>query len=189
MNDKGFTLVEILVSLVVGAMLLGSMSWIISGLAKDLKGSEDIEMPKALLQSSALLEDILNDGRFVDQSGTAMARSAKSLDFEMRAPATLGRSDFINAKLTTVRNGSGESLVLQLPGSDGLETTLFNNMEKISLSYETAIDEQGSVPLVQRITITVKAKHRAQEQAINIRPRVDAVGGCIFDPVSQQCRS
>lgn len=188
MNEKGFTLIEVLVSLVVGAMLLGSVSWIISGLAKDLKVSENIEQPKTVLQTGALLENILSDGRFVDQSGRAMPRTANSLDFEMRAPEVLGRPGFISSKLVVIKNALGESLVLQLPGTDLPETLLLNNMDSISLSYKAASGPQDPSPFVRRIAITFKAKHRTEEQTINIRPRINAVGGCIFDPISQQCR-
>lgn len=189
MNEKGFTLIEVLVALVVGAMLLGSVSWIIASLAKDLKAAERIERPEALLQSTALLEKILSEGRFIDQSGGAMQRSATNLDFAMRAPEALGQTGFVTAKLIARENASSASLVLQLPGTDFPETTVLQNMESINLSYDVESGSQGPSPFIKKIAIIVKPTYQTEGLTINIRPHVDAIGACIFDPISQQCRS
>jgi len=189
MNEKGFTLVETLVSLVVGAMLLGSISWVISGLGKDFKTSQQSNIPRQQMQSAKLLSRILSDARFVDAAGNPLPRSDDRLDFMMRAPEALGMKGFVPARLQAAGMGGAKALTLEIAGADYPKVELLGDLEKLDFDYSVNIGPQGEIPFVRQIAINFQRKAETKAQRINIRPHINAVGACIFDPISQQCRS
>lgn len=189
MNERGFTLIETLVALVVGGMLLGSISWVISGLVNDLKAAEQTQDPRAMLDAANLLENILSTARFENDGGQVLPRNAEKLAFEMRAPAALGRRGYIPANLAAVPTRSGKSLVLSLPGTDIPDTTLLDGAEDVDLSYQTDSDQLSSDPYIQQINVLVQWSADEDRQSLSFRPRINADGTCVFDPISQQCRS
>ncbi len=187
MSENGFTLVETLVALVIGAVLLGSISWVISGLVKDLKAAEQIRDPRAMLDAAILLENILGGARFENDEGQTLPRNAEQLTFEMRAPAALGTPGYIPASLAAVPATSGKSLVLSLPGSDLPDTILLDGPEDIDFTYET--DSNQTSPYIRQINVFVQWIAAKDKKSLSFRPRINADGTCVFDPISQQCRS
>jgi len=189
MKQNGFTLIETLVALVIGAMLLGSISWVISGLVKDLKAAEQSQEPRAMLDAAKLLENILGSARFADGDGKTLPRDAEKLAFEMQAPAVLGRRGYISANLAAVQALNGKSLVLSLPGSDLPDTIVLDSAEDIELAYETDSNQISSDPYIRQIDISVQWNAEKEAKVLSFRPRINSDGACVFDPVSQQCRS
>lgn len=189
MSKNGFTLIETLVALTIGAMLLGSISWVISGLVKDLKAVEQRQNPRAMLDAASLLDNILGSARFADGGGQVLPRDAEKMAFEMLAPAVLGRPGYISANLAAVQALNGNSLVLSLPGSDLPDTIVLDGADDIDFAYETDSAQIYSDPYIRQINISVQWNGRKDVKVLSVRPRIDSDGACVFDPVSQQCRS
>lgn len=189
MNERGFTLIETLVALVLGAMLLGSISGVISGLVNDLKAAEQTQGPRAMLDASNLLENILGGARFVDSGGKALPRNSEQLAFELRAPAVLGRRGYISANLAAVSTGSGKSLVLSLPGTNLPETILLDGCDDIDFAYQTDSDQQFADPNIRQISVSVQWNAEKEGKTLSYHPHINSGGACVFDPISQQCRS
>lgn len=182
MNEKGFTLVEVLVSLVAGGLLLGSLSWVISGLSDDLRQTELSRADIELSRTSTLLTDALTSARFMDSKALSLPRSPQKLSFKMHSPAALG-SGYIDAQLSVAKSVTGQSLTLEWPNQDLPEVLLLSEMENIELQYVAEEDNR----FLQSITIAWNTASNAQE--ITMHPKINAVGACIFDPISQRCRT
>ncbi|MEO9599805.1 type II secretion system protein [Parasphingorhabdus sp.] len=189
MNEKGFTLVETLVALVVGGLLLGSISWVIAGLSNDLKVTEQSDRDFQTSIVANLLDDLLADGRFSDASSRPLLRSPRILEFQMRAPLSIGQSGYIDARLVVERDAQGESLKLDFPGQEISETVLLSEMEEIVFHY--AVDQSANVELIflKKIEIAVDDSSGSEPQIIVVHPHVNALGACVFDLISQQCRT
>ena len=189
MSERGFTLIETLVALAIGAMLLGSISWVISGLVKDLKAAEQSQNPRAMLDAASLLDNILGSARFTDGDGKSLKRDSANLAFEMLAPTVLGKPGYVSANLAAVQALNGNSLVLFLPGSDLPDTIVLDGADDIDFAYETDSAQIYSDPYIRQINISVRWNAEKDAKILSVRPRIDSDGACVFDPVSQQCRS
>lgn len=188
MNEKGFTLVETLVSLVAGSFLLGSISWVIAGVGDDLRSMEQSQDGLKASQAADLLNDILSDARFLDVNSAALPRSSSELKFRTPAPLALGRSGYLGAQLIVVGNRDDRTLVLQWPEGNLPETILLSAKQDIELRYTATSDSNGP-QFLKKIEISIEDREERDPQIISVRPRINAVGACIFDPISQQCRT
>lgn len=190
MNERGFTLVETLVSLIAGGLLLGSISWIIAGLSDDLKTTEELDQELQISDAADLLEDILADGRFLNASSEPLSRSSQVLQFQMLAPLSIGKRGYVDARLMVERSSSGESLKLHWPGQELPQTILLSGMQDIELRYEVDTSENGGAPtFLKKVEIAVTDQIGSEMQTLTVRPRINAVGACVFDLISQRCRT
>ncbi len=190
MNERGFTLVETLVALIAGGLLLGSISWVIAGLSDDLKATEQLDKEFQLSSAVIVLDDVLADGRFLDASSRALSRSSQALEFQMLAPLSIGKRGYVNARLVVERSRNGENLTLQWPGQGLPETILLSGMKDIELRYEVDTnDNDGAPAFLKKIEFAVADHTGSEMQILSVRPRINAVGACIFDLISQRCRT
>lgn len=189
MNDRGFTLVEVLVALIAGGLLLGSISWMISGLSDDLKATERLDRELQISNAANLLDEILIDGRFFNGSSQALPRSPELLEFQMHAPLSLSKKGYILSQLFVDRTANGARLKLGFPGQGLPETILLSNVEDIELRYETSVAVDGDPAFLKKIEIAIINREGSEPQTLSIRPRINAVGACIFDLISQRCRT
>lgn len=184
MSEKGFTLVEVLVALVVGSLLLGSISWVLGGLSDDLRGTESQSNVLQNVQTSQLLENILSDARFSSADGESMQRSATNLAFRMTAPMALERRGYIDAELSVHAGQDGKSLALHWPDQDLEEISLLSGMDDIELQYDAK-----NAAFLNKITIIYLEQGADENRQLILRPKINAKGACIFDPISQRCRT
>lgn len=189
MNEKGFTLVETLVALISGGLLLGSISWVISGLSDDLKATEQLDQGFQLSSAANLLDDVLADGRFLDSSSRPLSRSPQALEFQMLAPLSIGQRGYVDARLVVERSTNGENLKLQWPEQELPETILLSDMKDIELSYEVDTNDDGAPAFLKKIEIAITDQAGSEMQTVSVRPRINAVGACVFDLISQRCRT
>lgn len=190
MNEKGFTLVETLVALIAGGLLLGSISWVIAGLSDDLKATEQLDKGAQLSTTAMLLENVLADGRFLDSSSRPLSRSSRGLEFQMLAPLSTGKRGYVDARLAVERSANGEDLALEWPGSDLPRNILLSNMRDIELRYEVNTNSDAGTPaFLSKIEIAITDQIGSEAQILSVRPRINAVGACVFDLISQRCRT
>ncbi len=189
LSEQGFTLVEVLVSLIVGALLLSSLGWVIGALTKDLKSAETQQHSKEILHISKFLERVFVDARFADDKNNPLPRSQGVLNFQMRAPEASGKDGYVTAKLSVSNGSGGKALKIAFPGTELPEAGLISGAKDIAFSYDQNEDRQNPNVFLERIAITVQKKDVSAPDIINLRPRINAVGTCVFDPISQQCRS
>lgn len=189
MNEEGFTLVETLAALVVGAMLLGSISWVVSGLTGDLKAAERADSDREIVKAATLLDRVLSEARFVDQDGTVLARSIEALIFEMPAPKSLQRSGLIQAKISARPDSEGQSLVFEIIDTDIPATQLIGGQRLIEFEYAENNDQTYPGRFVDEIKLSIRSSDKPNPTILKFHPKINATGACIFDPISQRCRT
>lgn len=182
MNEKGFTLVEVLVALVAGGLLLASISWVIAGLGDDLKEAENSGASAEILSLSGSLDDLLGGARFSDEAGNILPRSDQSLSFRTRMPMAMGGA-MARASLIVQRGQDGQALVLDWPGQNVAATELISKTKGITLGYQLKEDPR----FLNKITISIEGNEGSEN--LTIVPHIDTHGACIFDPISQRCRT
>jgi len=189
MNEKGFTLVETLAALVVGAMLLGSISWVISGLTRDLTVAEVSDQTREISQASVILNRILSSARFTDQDGNNLARSNNFLTFEMPAPDALRQSGYVRAALSSEQSAGGRALFVEFPDTNFPKSRILDGVKSVSLEFVEKDDQSKPGSFLRKIKVSILVEAGNEPHLINIHPKIDSVGACIFDVISQRCRS
>ncbi|MEP2990036.1 MAG: prepilin-type N-terminal cleavage/methylation domain-containing protein [Parasphingorhabdus sp.] len=189
MNEDGFTLVETLVALVVGAMLLGSISWVVSGFTRDLKAVETADQTREIARASTFLNRILSSARFSDQDGQPFPRSDTSLTFKTPTPLALGGTGYAEAKLDVVSDKNGQSLTFTVLDADVPTTRIVDGAKSISFDISESENPTYSGRFLSEVKIVVSTEDQIDPKIIKVGPKIDGVGACIFDVISQKCRT
>lgn len=186
MTRNGFTLVETLVSIVAGGLLLGAISFVIAGLGDDLRESESLNENQSH-GARSILENALHGARFADQKFEPLPRSEDSLRFRMAAPAALQQQGYVNAVLQISGKGTTKTLVLQSETNIFPPVEILAGQQDINLEIEEAPEAQGE--FVRAIAISYRGRGDADARQIKIHPKINGRGACVFDVISQRCRS
>lgn len=186
MTRNGFTLVETLVSIVAGGLLLGAISFLISGLGDDLRESERLNENQSH-GARSILEYALEGARFADQNFEPLPRSEDSLRFRMAAPAALQQQGYVNAVLQISVKDAAKTLVLQSETNAFPPVEILMDQQEISLEVEEVPEAQGE--FVRAISISYRGPVDADASQIIIHPKINGRGACVFDVISQRCRS
>lgn len=193
-KGNGFTLVELLVAMVVGAMLLVSLSWAVATLARQLP----TRAPEARDTDLAAVAPML--GAMIEQAqplrpGAAFRGDEKSLDLVVPAPMAAGLAGPLDLKLRVESRTGGEALIASVepvdatapfPAAARAPHVLVHGYEEIRFGYIPAAQAEAS-SLPRLVTISF-AGDRGATQRISAAPRLDSDGRCRFDPISMTCR-
>ncbi len=137
-----------------------------------------------------LLDDVIASGRFLDSSSRPLSRSSRTLEFQMLAPLSIGKRGYVDARLVVERSSNGENLTLQWPGQDLPESILLSGKKDIELRYDVDTNDDGNTPtFLKKIEIAITDQIGSEIQTLSVRPRINAVGACIFDLIAQRCRT
>lgn len=186
MTRNGFTLVETLVSIVAGGLLLGAISFVIAGLGDDLRKSESLNENRSHAARS-ILENALHGARFADQNFEPLPHSEDSLWFRMAAPAALQQQGYVNAVLQISVKDAAKTLVLQSETNAFPPIEILAGQQDISLEIKEVPEAQGE--FVRAIAISYRGQGNADASEIIIHPKINGRGACVFDVISQRCRS
>lgn len=186
MIRNGFTLVETLVSIVAGGLLLGAISFVIAGLGDDLRESESLGESQ-LQPARSILETALSSARFADEKFEPLPRSADSLVFRMIAPAALRREGYVDAVLEVSERGEASSLVLRSRANAFPPVEILKDQQDLSFEFEDVPESNGE--FVRAIAIVFRGQGDAKTNRIKISPKINGRGACVFDVISQRCRS
>lgn len=184
-DERGFSLVELLVAMVASSLLLLALGGVAAGLAARVRAPDRSDTALADARSSAALAALVERAVPSDRL-TAVIADAQSLVFP-------------------IRGQSGEALTVALQVSaDGtrLEAELLDDRgAALAGTGEAIIEDAQSIridaPIVETsngdrrlasVTVIV-TRSDGSEQVLAATPRITARPGCRFDPISLSCRA
>ena len=193
--QQGFTLVELLAAMIAGSLILATLSWTVSSLARELRASTLAEPRQRLSDVAPALTRLIEQAQPTAKDETKIAAGPKRLAFTTAPPAALGATGAIRAELIVRAAQGGEGLYARfapadpramLPAGAAEELALVEGYRSINFAYEMPKDaDAGLPPRLVRISLTDKSGRTTR---LTAAPRLTAAGDCRFDPVSMACR-
>ena len=195
-REAGFTLVELLAAMVAGAMLLVSLGWTVSTLARELGRSRAADAKGDAAAAATLLVGMLEQAHPVAADGSGFEGRAGGLTALVPPPMAAGDAGPMRLTLRVGAGGGGEALFARLapvqPGSAfpaalSAERMLLGGYRSIRFDYSGGAP--GSPPRLPRLIALTLTAADGSVRRISAVPRIDSDGRCRFDPVSMACRS
>lgn len=187
-GEQGFTLVEMLVALVAGGLLLASLGSLTGMLGSEVRrtarGDQFDQLAKIAPSLTLLLQSVRPTG------GTkTLDADASHLTGEIDPPLARAGQGPMRLGLTVMRDRDGEALDLDLgnPADDASATDnrrLVHGFRKIDIDIRQS-DPGTGVPSLITLGFTTQS---GEDWDIVVEPRLNAIGGCRFDPISMSCR-
>ena len=188
MKENGFTLVEMLIVLAVGALLLTGVASVLGGFSDTLRRTQKADKQLSQLASFDTVQQMLDSALYVDEQGELYPQSASRLEFRTAAPQALRTGGLRHVALLAVSSGDQQNLLLDDLGSDNAlpDATLLRGAEDIAFETRTDAGEQTQKPRIRKVRIKLRLAGR--EAQIVSTPRITVQGSCVFDLISQSCR-
>jgi prepilin-type N-terminal cleavage/methylation domain-containing protein len=111
-DRNGFTLLEMLVSLAIGAVLLAIISNMVSGFSLHMRQSQLRNSNASTQQQFLYLRGLLRDARFVDEKGLLLPHADNSVQFVRRKLSSSGREIWQTSQLVITSNTNGRVITL-----------------------------------------------------------------------------
>lgn len=187
-GEEGFTLVEMLVALVAGGLLLASLGWLTGMFGHEVRSAARNDGFGQLAEIAPSLTSLLETIRPADGTGKLDADEAH-LTGQVDPPLSRAGSGPMRLDLAVVRDRDGEALDLKLSGSDTqadaeTERRLVHGFKAITIDVQQAEPAGGASRLIT-VGFTTPT---GESWDLVVEPRLNAVGGCRFDPISMACR-
>lgn len=188
MKEHGFTLIETLIVLAIGALLLAGISNAIASFAPALERVKNNTEKSQLDIRLISLANILKSARFVDIDQQAFTQKPNTLTFMSHAPMASGRRGYVIHQLQIVdKNDEG---VMQLNISDAEanfpSVNILQGVDKVVFPKQIdLVARNQSHNIVHKVIINLS---NGEQRSIPINPIVTETKTCIFDPISQVCR-
>jgi len=190
MNDqRGFTLVEVLAALVVGGLLLASLSWVLADLGKGLRAT-DRHDELAQLETIAPLLKTLLESALPSSQDEPQTTTPDHVVLTIAPPQALAGAGPLRLDLTVDRTRAGVALVARFAAADGAplpqgfaaRQVLATGFRRIDIARSDTSAAYGTMTL----TFTPKA---GDPVSIVAEPRLSSDANCRFDPISMSCRA
>lgn len=187
-NHNGFTLIETLIILAIGALLLVGISNAIAGFAPALErvqnNSEDSQFEVNLIS----LEYMLKAARFIDSNQQAFTQKPDTLTFMSRAPMASGKRGYIVHHLQfIIENNEG---IMRLKTSDNElsfpSVDIIDGIQKVT--FPKQIDLAAGDQRENKNNEIIINLSNGEQRRISINPMITETKTCVFDPISQACR-
>lgn len=196
--DPGFTLVEILVALVAGALILAGLSATLVTLQRQYarmdKTSDTLVAIDAI---EPALRRLIEQAAPVKVADVSFASDERALRLVVPAPQALGTPGLVQLDLSVTRQAKGEALVAKLsalpsgpalPAGASRPVVLAEGLTSIRFTTAFAPPDP-SMPDVERPRlVSLDFKDGSTGRRIDIVPRLTGDGSCRFDPISLACR-
>jgi prepilin-type N-terminal cleavage/methylation domain-containing protein len=192
-RDDGFTLVELLVAMVVGAMLLVALSWSIASLGRELTATRTVAAGEDVQAVTPALTALIEASQPVRPGGQPIVNRPDRYETITSSPAALGPVGLIRMALTARRLPDGMALEIatapadpsvRLPAIVTASRALVRGMADIRFDYRPADKPELPPRLVTiRMTDTRGMAHR-----IAVATKLNGQAACRFDPISMTCR-
>lgn len=207
-REAGYSLVELLIVLallglislaIAGGISFGTRVW--ERAEQEVSGAERANGGHALLRT--LLANVYprKSGEAGAEQHVAFEGSRDHMTFLVAASAQLGETGIARIALTVERDAGAATLTLSShaeTGGDGdRKVTLLAGAKEVSFAYAEIVDgalnwsdvwqSRGTLPALIRVRANLPPG-ASQWPDLVVRPRIDRAAGCIFDPVSFECR-
>ena len=189
MKENGFTLVEMLVVLAIGALLLTGIASVLGGFGDTLRRTQLADRVIAQMSGSDEIRQLLEGALYADETGALYPQSNTRLEFRTPAPRALQGGGLRHVALMIRKEGKFNSLVLDDLAQDLAvpDAILLRSADSISFDSQTnAIGQQQKIRISQ-IKVILRLSGNT-EATIVAHPRLNTQGPCLFDPISQECR-
>jgi general secretion pathway protein J len=206
--QAGYSLVELLIVLallglislaIAGGMSFGTRVW--ERAEQEVSTTERATGGHALLR--ALLSNVYprKSGEAGSEQHVAFEGTRDHMTFLVAASAQLGDTGIAQLALTIERDAGAATLTLsshaETSGEGDRKERLLADAKDISFAYAESIDGalnwtdawqlRGTLPVLIRVRASLPPGKGRWPDLI-ARPRIDRAAGCIFDPVSFECR-
>lgn len=191
MRESGFTLVEMLAALVAGSMLLVALSWAVRDMtalaARDTGSGGAAELAGVAPALEQLLSGAAPKGF---DAGPDRLRAI------VAPPQAAGSVGPVRLTLSVRKGSDGAALVAAFePLRPGVrwplaarERVLAQGWNEIGFEYVPAAgEEEGADGAPSLITVAFDDGERIRR--LSVEPRLNSDGGCVFDPISMECRA
>ena len=193
--QQGFTLVELLAAMIAGSLILATLSWTVTSLARELRASTLAEPRQKLSDVAPALTRLIEQAQPTAKGEAKIVATQKRLAFTTAPPTALGAAGSVRAEFMVRPAQGGEGLFARFapavsgaalsPGATA-EFPIVEGYRSISFGYQMPKDpEAGLPPRLVTISLTDQSGRTTR---LSAAPRLTATGGCRFDPVSMACR-
>lgn len=189
MKENGFTLVEMLIVLAIGALLLTGIASVLGGFGDTLRRTQKAERIVSQMAGLDDIRQLLEGALYVDEKGALYPQSSTRLEFRTPAAQSLEIGGLRHVALVPKKHGDTLSLVLDDLDEDiDVPDAIFlRGAKAIGFDSRTTAIGQQKKPRIRQITINVQLPGGLAEPII-AHPRLTTEGPCVFDPISQDCR-
>lgn len=190
---NGFTLVELLAAMVAGSLLLATLSWTASSLARALPVASETLHDRQLERLGPVLTHMLEQVSPAAGPG-AFKGDAKSLSAIVPPPLAAGPVGPLRFTLVVRPAPRGQALFAALepveptaafPADARRERLLLGGFAAIGFEYVAENGEKNSIP---RLITLQFSDGIGNSRRISAAPRITSDGRCRFDPISMTCR-
>jgi prepilin-type N-terminal cleavage/methylation domain-containing protein len=194
-KGNGFTLVELLVAMVAGTMLLGSLSWTLATLGRELRASTRAGAGHHLDAAAPMLAGLIEQIVPAPSGRKAVLAGPGSLAMITVPPAALGAIGPVRATLSVRPYQGGAALYVgfapvdasaPLPAAARAERRLVDGYRRIDFRYALPAAREAHLP-PKLVTIGF-TDPQGRTVTLAAAPRLNSGGSCRFDPVSMTCR-
>lgn len=199
-STEGFTLVELLVSLMAGALLVAILVALLADIKVAWRRSGEVDIGASSALAARL--DTLLGGILAAEPGSGevvFEGSAQRLVALVPAPQALASVGLVRLTLEARHSANGTALVAQLAPEDAdaampepfREPQVLASVSDIHFSY---LADDGSAPADSwpasaRPPAAIRIELAGRNpQVIVARPIANVDGRCLFDPISLNCR-
>lgn len=193
-RNEGFTLVEMLVALVLGALLMAFVSWSVAGLARQLRRPPPADATVAVEAGERLQAMIA--GMKLPSGDESFDGTARGFSAVVSVPSAVGAPGLVRMTLETRGTASDLALIARFAPLNGdatwpavaRETVLVDRLRRVEFDYNWRTVTYGPsdrLPQSIKVTLVPASGHKRR---LVLQPRITTDGSCRFDPISQTCR-
>jgi prepilin-type N-terminal cleavage/methylation domain-containing protein len=190
-DEQGFTLVELLAALVVGALLLVLLSDISASVGHGLHDPPARRNLQLLSSAAPTLRSFLERIQPPGRNGIGFVGSKSGLTAIISPPQALGAIGPLSLQLSVIQKPGGAALTLHLEPRETASLPpqlatgeLLSGFKSIRFSY---VPRARTVDVPKLIMIGL-TDTQGGFHSIDVAPRLTSDGSCQFDPISMACR-
>lgn len=190
MRRNGFTLVELLVAMVAGALLLVGLGWAMAGTTQSLRRQGVVDEQARIVDAGVAFARFVEAALMPDAANVPVLE-ADRLVLTIPPPQALGPVGPTKLELATVARKGRTAVTARVIPEPGQvdralpETVLFSGLRSARFDYGEVAD--AARPSLPRTIALVVIDRQGRTSRLVAAPQINGGGACRFDPVSLTC--